>query len=345
MNHFSSLIEQLLSGSHLTEGNAFSAMQSILQGQVTQVQMAGFLTALRSKKENPYEIIGFVKAMRESMVKITPRVPLVLDTCGTGGDGKGTFNISTAAAFVVAGAGVPVAKHGNRSVSSSCGSADVLEALGIKIDCSKEQAEKCLNEIGISFLFAPLYHPAIKNVAPVRKELGIRTIFNILGPLVNPASPNAQIIGVANKNIQTTLGIALRKSNLVENKIIWIIHDSGYDEIILSEKGFGLEIRGKKLTGKTLTASEFGLQIIDPKDLGGGDAKKNAELLKNILSGLKHPLKNVILANAACALFCADQISINQYKTLKDAVSHAKESLEKGAALKKLENLIEWSNR
>ncbi|MBI2119635.1 MAG: anthranilate phosphoribosyltransferase [Elusimicrobia bacterium] len=345
MNSFSLLIEHLLSGSHLSESHAFSAMQSILKGQLTQVQIAGFLTALRSKKESPYEIIGYVKAMRESMIKITPKVPLVLDTCGTGGDGKGTFNISTAAAFVVAGAGVAVAKHGNRSVSSSCGSADVLEALGIKIDCSKEQAEKCLNEIGISFLFAPLYHPAMKNVAPVRKELGIRTIFNTLGPLVNPASPNAQIIGVANRNIQATLGAALRKSNLVENKSIWVIHDSGYDEIILSEKGLGLEIRGKKLTGKTLSASEFGLQPVKLEDLEGGDAKKNAELLKNILSGLKHPLKNVILANAACALFCADQISKNQYKNLKDAVSQARDSLEKGAALKKLGDLIEWSNR
>src|SRR3989344_3068610 len=213
MNHFSSLIEQLLSGSHLTEGNAFSAMQSILQGQVTQVQMAGVLTALRSKKENPYEIIGFVKAMRESMVKITPRVPLVLDTCGTGGDGKGTFNISTAAAFVVAGAGIPVAKHGNRSISSFCGSADVLEAMGVKIDMIGEQAEKCLSEAGIFFLFAPLYPPAMKHAAPVRKELGIRTIFNILGPLANPAGAAAQVIGVPKQNLVGVLAKTIQKLN------------------------------------------------------------------------------------------------------------------------------------
>lgn len=344
MNHFPSLIEKLLLKNHLREEEAYSCMQNILLGQVSPIQIAGFLTALRAKGESVDEIVGFIKAMRASMIKINPKDSLVADTCGTGGDGKGTFNISTAAAFVVAGAGIPVAKHGNRSISSACGSADVLEALGIKIDCSKEQAEKCLNEIGITFLFAPLYHPAMKNVAPVRKELAIRTIFNILGPLINPASTNVQIIGVAKKELLSPIASVLQKLNQGKKSCFMVIHNSGHDEIILSGQGKGLEIKGGKINLKTLNSKNFGFMTVKTKDLRGGDAKENAEILKKILSGMEHPLKNVILANASLALFCADQISKKQYKNLKDAVSHAKLALEEGAALKKLEKLIEYSH-
>jgi anthranilate phosphoribosyltransferase len=302
--------------------------------------------------------------MREVMQKISARFPVVVDTCGTGGDGKQTFNISTAAAFVAAGAGLSVAKHGNRSISSRCGSADVLEALGVKTDMSKETAERCLNTIGMTFLFAPLYHPAMKHVAGIRKELGIRTIFNLLGPLLNPASANAQVIGVPRKELIPLISKVLQKLNHGKPSCAMVVHESGHDELVLSGKADGAEIFKNKIRAVSLTPKTFGLKKIRSSLLNGGDAAQNAQILKDLLTRYDHPLRDIVVANAALAMVCAQRVQglvgagfmpASQVlgnapikgaatRSIKDAVQLARESILSGAALKKLNDLAECSH-
>lgn len=362
--NFSSVIEQLIAKQNLSEQDSFAVMKEILSGTVPPASIAGFLVALRTKGETVDEIVGFVKAMREPMQKISTEAKVVLDTCGTGGDGKHTFNISTAAAFVAAGARVPVAKHGNRSISSQCGSADVLEALGVKIDMSKETAEYCLNEVGITFLFAPLYHPAMKNVADVRKELGIRTIFNILGPLLNPASANAQVIGVPRKELVPLMSKVLLKLNYGIKSCAMVIHEDGYDECVLSSKTLYTEIFKNKIHSIVLTPKKLGLKKIRTDLLTGGNTARNAQVLRDVLFDSYHPLREVVIANAAFAITCAQSAcdavadgflsNINFLRGapikgapaayFKDAVEKARQSLSSGAAFRKLKDLIEYSN-
>ncbi len=338
------LLETLINHKDLTEDEASVLMNEILNGNLTTAQTAGFLTALRSKGESISEIIGFVKALRNSMIKVAVKSKVLIDTCGTGGDGAGTFNISTAAAFVVAGAGFKVAKHGNRSVSSLCGSADVLEALGIKADMSKAVAERCLEEIGITFLFAPLYHPAMKNVAPVRKELGVRTVFNLLGPLLNPALSNVQIIGVSKPELVPLMTRVLQALQGDRGCAI-ILHDSGLDEWCLTQAAQANLILNGRVKNLKLPTELLGCTQLDFKDLKGGDAKTNAQIILDILNGKEGPFKNIVIVNAALAIYCAKLIEGDTGFFLEDAGKAAQNSIRSGTALKKLNDFKEWSHK
>ncbi len=339
----SAVLEKLILKKNLSQAEAFESAKEILGGTLTHAQTAALLTALRAKGEAVDEIAGFVLAMRDSMTKIVSARKIIVDTCGTGGDSKGTFNISTAAAFIVAGAGFTVAKHGNRSVSSACGSADLLEACGVKIDISKEKAEKILEEIGIVFLFAPHYHPAMKNVAPVRKELGIRTLFNLLGPLANPASANAQVIGVSNKGLVGTISKVLQKVSAKSGSCFIVLNEDGHDELILNGKEAANEIFKGKIRSISLKPKNFGLKKASVKALKGGDAKVNAQIIFDVLSGKNSELGNVLIANAALAIFCAQKAEGDKKSDLKSAAAVARNSLLSGAALEKLKRLAEAS--
>lgn len=352
MTDFPNLLEKIVAGKNLSEEEAKSVAKEILSGTLPQNQIAGFLTAMRGKGEAIDEIVGFVKAMREAMTQVNSSHSLIVDTCGTGGDRKGTFNISTAAAFVVAGAGYAVAKHGNRSVSSSCGSADVLQALGVKIDMSQEAAERCLNEIGITFLFAPLYHPAMKNVAPVRKELGIRTIFNLLGPLVNPANANVQVIGVARAEFVGRISkvLAQLSKNRKVSTFCAVIHESGYDELVLQGRANIAEVQATKIRAFSLFPKEFGLKKSLSANIAGGDVSTNVKILKEVLENRNHSLCDVVVANAALAIYLAEKMSgsasgKSRKELLLHAAAKARESLQSGKAWQKLNALIELSQK
>ncbi len=340
--NFTQTLEKIILREDLSEGEAFGLMKEILSGTVPPAQIAAALAALRSKEETVDEIVGFATAMRESMTKVQAGSEIVVDTCGTGGDSKGTFNISTAAAFVVAGAGYKVAKHGNRSISSVCGSADVLEASGVKIDVPKETAEKLLREVGIAFLFAPLYHPAMKNVAAVRSELGVRTVFNILGPLANPSGANAQVIGVAKKELVPLLAKVLQKLNRGKNSAATIVHEDGHDEIILTGKGLVAEVHRNKVKSLRLSPKDLGLKTHSFHAARGGDAKENARILLELLSGRMPGMEEVVIANAALAIFTAEKLSSGKL-TKKKAAEKARESISSGRARQKLEQLIQRS--
>ena len=260
---------------------------------------------------------------------------LVIDTCGTGGDGKGTFNISTATALVVAGAGVKVAKHGNRSASSFCGSADVLEELGVNIQMTPRQAEDCLQKVGITFLFAPLFHPAMKHVAGVRKELGIRTVFNFLGPFVNPARVRRQIVGVSDRNIAEKL-MEVAKYLDYEHLLI-VISDDGLDEISISNKTRIFEIKNNRVRKFTMMPENFGIKRASIETIKGRDAKINAKIIERILEGEKGPKRDVVILNSAAALYVAGKV-----KDINSGIKLAEESIDRGKAKKILEQLINY---
>lgn len=344
--NFAAVLEKLIAGGSLREEEALQAMREILAGGVPAVQIAAFLAALRAKGETAEEIAGFVRAMRATMTPVSSSASVVLDTCGTGGDNKGTFNISTAAAFTAAACGVTVAKHGNRSISSACGSADVLEAAGVKVDVPRETAERCLESVGIAFLFAPRYHPAMKVVTPVRRELGVRTVFNFLGPLANPAGANAQVIGVPRADLLPLFAKILLK--LGTQGCAVVVHEAGYDEIVLSGRAQVREVYHGRISSKTLSPADFGLKKIHPNLLCGGDAKYNAQVLRQILSGDGHPLEDVVVANAALAVSCARKAERFKGKgpevpSLREAAGLARKALRDGAALKKLDELA-WES-
>jgi anthranilate phosphoribosyltransferase len=330
----------LLQGEALTMSLAFAAMNEIVSGQAPAARIAAFLTALRLKGETPEEIAGCAKALRRAMVPVQTRRTLVADTCGTGGDGKNSFNVSTAAAFVVAGAGVPVAKHGNRSVSSRCGSAEVLEALGVNPEMEPALAERALEKIGIAFLFAPRFHPAIRHAMPVRRELGFRTVFNCLGPLSNPARANAQLIGVPEKRLVETLSRAL--SRLGEKRGL-VVHTNGWDEVTLTGATTAARIKKGVVRHLSLTPRDFGLAPVKPRDLTGGNARRNADIILSVLKGRPGPQRRVVVANAACTLWIAGGISGRDPISLKEAVQVAEYAIDSGAALEKLKKLANMS--
>ncbi len=275
--------------------------------------------------------MGFIKTMRKHMVKINS--PKAIDIVGTGGDGVGTFNISTVSSLVVAGGGVKVAKHGNRAASSICGSADVLEELGVNINLAPHQAEEVLNKIGMVFLFAPLYHPAMKNIAPIRKELGIRTIFNFLGPFLNPAGTKRQLLGVPNMSIAEQL--AKVAARLKFDHLLIITSEDGMDEITTTGKTTVFEIKDKSICSYKISAKQFGIKVTNKKDLLGADVKKNAEIIKDILTGKKGPKRDIVILNSAAAFYVTSKV-----KSIKMGIKLAEESIDSGAALKILENLI-----
>ncbi len=335
---FKKILEKLLSKKDLTQKEAQNAVELIAMGEINNSQIASFLTALKIKGESESEILGFIKALKKLMVKVDSS-GLVLDIVGTGGDGLGTFNISTATSLVVAGAGVKIAKHGNRASSSKCGSADVLETLGVNINLSPDQAQKVLESSGIVFLFAPLYHPVFKILGPVRKELGFRTVFNYLGPFLNPAQVKHQLLGVPDLEIAKKLSKVASKLNY--NHLIIIVSDEGIDEISLSSNTHVFEIKKDQIKNTKLDPVQLGFKKSSINQIQGGDAKMNAEIIRNILSNKEQgPKKDIILLNSAAALMIAGRV-----KDLKEGINIAAEIIKNGSAKKVLDNLIKESQK
>ncbi|RKY39444.1 MAG: anthranilate phosphoribosyltransferase [Candidatus Omnitrophota bacterium] len=325
------IIGKLVNREDLSEYEMERIMEEIMQGNLSPSQISAFLVALKMKGESAQEITAGARIMRKYALKINPERD-VLDTCGTGGDGKGTFNISTACAIVVSACGVAVAKHGNRSISSKCGSADVLKALGIDIEMKKERAEECLRKIGITFLFAPLFHPAMKNVLPTRREIGIRTIFNILGPLVNPAGAKYQLLGVYDKTLGYTLAEALK--NLGSLRCLLVHSADGLDELSTTDKNYLWEVNNGKISHYEIEPLDFGFSRSSIEDLLGGEVSRNAQIILEVFKGRRFPPRDVVVLNSGCALYTA-----NKAKDIKEGIKMAKESIDSGKAMKKLE---EW---
>ena len=327
-------IQALVSGRSLTMPEAASVMEEIMGGEVTPAQFGAFVTALRLKGESVEEIAGLASAMRDRAIRVMVSGP-VIDVVGTGGDNFNTFNISTAAAFVVAGAGLKVAKHGNRAMSSKCGSADVLEALGIKLELSAEQVWRCLEEVGIGFMFAPAFHPAMKYAAAPRREIGIRTVFNILGPLTNPAGAGAYLLGVADESLVEKMALVLQS---LDCRHAMVVHgEDGLDEVTLTGKTRVCELKHGQIDCYVIGPEDFGLSQTSSLDsLKGGTAGENADLLRSILAGARGPQRDVVLMNAAAALVAGDKA-----ESLKQGIDLARDAVDGGQALAKLEQLIE----
>ena len=319
-------------GQSLSMGDAVTVMREVMEGEVTPAQLGSYLTALALKGETPEEIAGFATTMREKSLRVAVD-GAAIDTCGTGGDRKGTFNISTAAAFVVAGAGLTVAKHGNRAASGDCGSADVLEALGIRIELPPEAVERCLREIGIGFMFAPAYHPAMRYAAPVRREIGIRTVFNVLGPMTNPAGVPCQLIGVGYPEVAEKMAEALR---LFGTHHAIIVHsDDGMDELSLGSDTAGWEVLDGEIRPYVVRPRDLGLPHATPEDLRGGDPAVNAETMRVILSGSGGPVRDAVVLNSGAALVAGDAAS-----TLAEGIEMAAASISEGRAAEKLDAMV-----
>ena len=330
-------IAKAVLGENLREAEMTEVMTEVMEGAATPAQIAAFMTALRIKGETVEEVTGAARVMRQKATRIDARSSVILDTCGTGGDGMHTFNISTTAAFVVAAAGLVVAKHGNRAVSSGCGSADVLEALGVKIDAGPEIVEECLQEIGIGFLFAPQLHGAMKYAIGPRREIGIRTIFNMLGPLTNPAGANCQLIGVYDPKLTEMFAGVLRN---LGTKRAFIVHGAdGLDEATVTGETRVSELKDGLISTYNIDAEALFGSYADPSALKGGDAEENAAITREILSGAPGPRRQIVVLNAALAIMAGGKA-----QTIKEGIAVAEECLDSGAALKKLQALIEKSN-
>ena len=336
----SAALRTLATGGGLGEREAHGVMLEIMGGRVGEAQTAAFLSALRVKGETAAEIVGMARGMAELAEKVDVDADVILDTCGTGGDGAGTFNISTAAALVAAGAGVTVAKHGNRSATSRCGSADVLEALGVAIDLEPSQVSDCIAEIGIGFMFAPRHHLAMKHVAPVRRELGMATTFNLIGPLTNPAGARHQLIGVADRRYLQRIAEAVRMMGTARNLIV---HSAdGLDEVsttcptlvieVFADKGFDVSYE--------LDPKQYGFPRAQLHDLRGGDAEENARYIREVLDGVPGARLDIVLLNAGAALYAAEACA-----TIADGVELARTAVATGAARDKLSVLVRATNR
>ena len=329
-------IQKLLRHENLSEQEIITAMKCIMEGNASDVQIAAFLTVLGSKGETAEEITGCVKVMREKAERIYPKTTYHIDTCGTGGDGAGTFNVSTAAAIVAAAGGAVVAKHGNRAMSSKSGSADVLEALGINIMLAPDQAAQCMDSIGMGFLFAQSFHKSMKHAAVVRRELGCKTIFNILGPLTNPAGAKGQVLGVFNENLTEKLATVLQ--NLGLERALVVHGMDGLDEITITTRTKISELKDNKITSYYLDASDYGIGRSESSSLKGGDAKENADIIKAVFSGERGPKRDMVVINAAAALYVA-KIA----RTIEEGVGLASEIIDTGKAAKKLEELAAFT--
>jgi anthranilate phosphoribosyltransferase len=325
-------LSKVVSGTSLTREESVELMSAMMEGRFTSSQAAALLTALRMKGETPEEISGLAEAMRKKATRVfLPEVDAV-DTCGTGGDGGRTFNISTAAAIVAAAAGTPVAKHGNRAVSSKSGSADVLEALGVEIQLTPEEARETLTEIGICFLFAPLFHQAMKHVMATRKELGFRTCFNLLGPLANPAQVKRQLIGVYEPGLTETTAKAL--AALGTQRALVVSGLEGIDEISIAAETQVSEVNNGEVRTYRISPEELGLTRARPEDLAGGNAAENAAIIRDILHGKPGPKLDVVLANAGAVIYVAGQAD-----TLQEGVHIARQTVMAGSAAVKLEQM------
>ncbi len=320
---------------NLTEQEAAAVMQEVFSGETTQAQLAAFLVALRMKGETIDEIAGMASVMREHALRVHVDGPL-LDTCGTGGDGKGTFNVSTTAAFVAAGAGARIAKHGNRAMTSGCGSADVLEALGAKIDLTPEQVAQCIDKTGFGFMFAQAFHPAMKHAGPTRREIGVRTVFNILGPLTNPAHARSQLIGVARFELAELMAGALEK--LGSRHVIIVHGHGGCDEMTLDGPTRVYELKDGEGKEYTIDGRDFGLNSALPAAIRGGNPEQNAAMLVSILTGEQGPIRDVVLLNTAAALVAADIAS-----DIANGIQRAAHSIDSGAAKERMTAFVELS--
>jgi len=340
-------LRTLMDRRDLTRIEAAAAMEAIMSGAATNAQIAAFLTALRMKGETVEELIGFAQVMRQKAVRIRTEPDgvtaltgtdrdMLIDTCGTGGDAAGTFNVSTATAFVVAGAGLRVAKHGNRSVSSLCGSADVVETLGVALDLSPQKVARCVDEVGIGFLYAPLLHTAMKHVMAARREMGVRTVFNMLGPLTNPAGANAQVVGVYAAALTEPLARVLAE---LGTHRAFVVHGAdGLDEISNTGESRVSEVREGVVRTFAVRPEDFGLPRASIHDLLGGDREQNAEIIRGILRGEPGPRRDIVLMNAAAALVAGAKA-----RDLKEGVELGARSIDAGAARERLERLIALS--
>lgn len=329
-------IYKVINGQDLDLPTAKKVMEQMMDGEATNAQIASFLTAMRMKGETIDEITACAMVMREKCTKIAPGTD-VLDIVGTGGDEANTFNISTVSAFVVAAGGVAVAKHGNRSVSSKCGSADVLEALGVKLDISAARSAEILKEIGMCFMFAPTYHSSMKYAAPVRREMSVRTIFNILGPLANPAGANIQLLGVYDEQLVEPMARVL--ANLGVKRAMVVHGHDGLDEVTVCGTTTICEARDGRLNSFFITPEQFGLPRAQKGDLLGGTAAENAQIALDILSGQKGPKRDVVVLNSAICLYMACDNAI-----LRDCVKRAQELIDSGAAKAKLDEFVKLTN-
>jgi anthranilate phosphoribosyltransferase len=333
---FPQLIEKLVRHHDLTSQEAAAAMTEIMEGRSGPAQMAGLLIGLAMKGERPAEIVGLAQAMRAHAVPITRRYDRVFDTCGTGGDRAGTFNISSCAAIVVAACGVRVAKHGNRSVSSQSGSADVFEALGVRVTASPAVVERCLAEAGIGFFFAPTFHPAMRHAAPTRRELGVRTAFNLLGPLTNPAGATRQLVGVPRPELTELLARALM---LLGSERAWVVHGAdGIDEISTTGYTKVSECRDGVVNTFYVHPGDVGLPKAAPSTLKGATARDNARLIEQVLAGERGPARDVVLMNAGAALFIAGAVP-----SFDHGILNASRAIDRGDAKRTLERLVSIS--
>lgn len=334
---FQESLKSVVSGNNLSEQEMVEAMARIMDGKVSDTKLAAFLTALRVKEETVPEIVGAARAMRAKAEKVKVKASPIVDTCGTGGDGADTFNISTAVAFVAAGAGVTVAKHGNRAVSSKSGSADVLKCLGVNIGASLTTVERCIEEVGVGFLFAPLMHQAMKYAAGVRKELGFRTLFNLLGPLANPANAHAQVLGVFDSRWVNPLAEVLRD---LESRHAMVVHGfDGLDEITLTGETHISELKNGSVASYSLSPKEFGFSLCASEELKGGTPEENAEIIRGVLKGEQGFKTDIVMLNAAAAIYVGGKA-----ESIEKGILMAANSVSSGEANKKLDELCRVSN-
>lgn len=328
---------KLVRREHLTADEARLAVEAIMSDEASPSLIAAFLTAMRMKGETPAEVYGAARTMRDKATRVIHNQEVLLDNCGTGGDGAGTFNISTTAAFVLAGAGVAVGKHGNRCISSRSGSADVLQALGVRMDLTPEQVSKCIDQIGIGFMFAPLLHPAMKAVAPVRRELGFRTLFNLLGPLTNPAFATHQVIGVFDANYTEIMAEAASSLGV---KRAFVVHNSaGLDELATTGINKVSIHENGSLYTYSINPTEYGCLECTPEDLAGGTAEDNASITLDILRGTGGPALDTVVMNAALGFVAVDRVS-----SFREGLSLARETIHTGRALDKLNEFVEYTS-
>ena len=328
-------ISTVVSGKSLSIGDASAVMNTIMDGEATPSQLGAFLTGLHLKRETPAEIAGMANVMREKALHVHVDKD-VADTCGTGGDGKNTFNISTAAAFVAASCGIPVAKHGNRAASGSCGSADVLEALGVKIDLEPEAVEKCITEVGMGFMFAPVFHPSMKYAGPVRREIGIPTVFNILGPLTNPAKAQYQLLGVGRLELGQSMADVLALLGI--NHALVVHGEDGIDELTLSGNTTIWEVKSGVVESWSLKISDTSLPHTPLDSITGGTSDENANKMRAIFNGESGPITNVIALNSGAVLYAA-----NRVETIREGIEMAVEQINNGSALRKVDELVNLS--
>jgi anthranilate phosphoribosyltransferase len=330
-------INKVKAGYNLTEIEMIDCVDKIMTGEVSDILIASFLTAMTIKGESIEEITGGAKVLREKAVPMNLEDLYTIDTCGTGGDGHSTYNISTAASLITAAAGIPVVKHGNRSISSKCGSADVLEALGINIDLTPQQAKLMVRDIGICFLFAPKYHHAMRHVAPVRRQLGFRTIFNILGPLANPARAKTQIVGVYDENMMDKMAHVLR--NLGVERALIVHGKDGLDELTITCNSKVTQLNNKSIKHYEINPTMYKIEKAEIKDIAGGTAQENAEIIIRLLDGEKNAKRDILILNAGASIYIGGKAD-----SIEEGIEIARDMIDSGKAKLKLQQFISYSN-